>query len=113
MSVGRMDFFTLQGHGSRAPALIVPKYSATAEPSTRTFPDPAQWRSFPFFLTPENQNRSPGRLTIELPPDSPRRCPFRFIRPRALKYKVRPVIDQSTCRIQVVPRAQISLFGPS
>lgn len=43
--------------------ILVCKYSFTAAASTRTFPDPAQWRSSPFFFTPETQNDSPVSIS--------------------------------------------------
>src|SRR5579862_2086807 len=64
MSVGRMEFVTSQRDTSRVLTLIVSRYSATAAASTRTFPDPAQWRSSPFFLTPETQNDSPVSISM-------------------------------------------------
>jgi hypothetical protein len=46
---------SLRNDVSKHFAPIVSRYSESAAASTSTLPDPAQWRSSPFFLTPDTQ----------------------------------------------------------
>lgn len=55
MSVGTTAWVTSQCDVSKHFAPIVSRYSESAAASTSTLPDPAQWRSSPFFLTPDTQ----------------------------------------------------------
>ena len=63
ISVERMESVTSHLDVSRVLAPIVLRYSGTAVASTSTFPDPAQWRSSPFFFTPETQKDSPVSIS--------------------------------------------------